>query len=148
MIYSCHTISIGSGSTDSDEIDGKILEKKEPIDIDDNITLETFDDNPEETSKLKLPVMSSTTKCRKVPNNCAICLSSYEIGDKVVWSSNETCHHAFHEDCILEWLIKMQEGTPCPCCRQEFTKLAPFVPKNTEDLVNEPAFNPAVFTLR
>ena len=30
---------------------------------------------------------------------------------------------AFHQECIVEWLVKMQDGTPCPCCRREFVKL-------------------------
>lgn len=58
-----------------------------------------------------------------VPNCCAICLGDYEAGDEVVWSSNQECPHAFHKECILDWLIKMQPETPCPCCRQEFTDL-------------------------
>uniref|UniRef100_A0A6V2DJT5 RING-type domain-containing protein n=1 Tax=Ditylum brightwellii TaxID=49249 RepID=A0A6V2DJT5_9STRA len=60
---------------------------------------------------------------RVIPNCCAVCLCSYDVGDKLVWSSNLNCSHAFHEECIVDWLIKMQEGTPCPCCRQEFTNL-------------------------
>jgi hypothetical protein len=60
-------------------------------------------------------------KKRTVPNCCAVCLCSYEEGETVVWSSNRACKHAFHEECVIEWLIKMQDGTPCPCCRQEFT---------------------------
>mmetsp|Transcript_13949 Transcript_13949/g.38571 ORF Transcript_13949/g.38571 Transcript_13949/m.38571 type:complete len:253 (+) Transcript_13949:104-862(+) len=58
---------------------------------------------------------------RKVPNCCAICLGEYEIGDRVVWSSNDECQHAFHMDCLMDWLTKMRDGTPCPCCRAEFT---------------------------
>jgi len=65
-----------------------------------------------------------TLSChQKVPNCCAVCLSSYSAGDTVIWSSNKECQHAFHEDCILDWLTKIQNGTPCPCCRQEFTEL-------------------------
>lgn len=60
-------------------------------------------------------------KKRTVPNCCAVCLCFYEEGETVVWSSNRLCNHAFHEECVMEWLIKMQDGTPCPCCRQEFT---------------------------
>lgn len=60
-------------------------------------------------------------KKRTVPNCCAVCLCPYEEGETVVWSSNRACKHAFHEECVVEWLIKMQDGTPCPCCRQEFT---------------------------
>lgn len=58
---------------------------------------------------------------RTVPNGCAICLSSYNVGENVVWSNN--CPHCFHEECVTDWLVKMQESTPCPCCRQEFTDL-------------------------
>jgi len=56
-----------------------------------------------------------------VPSLCAICLGSYEIDERVVVSSNPLCSHVFHKECILEWLVKMRDGTPCPCCRQEFT---------------------------
>jgi Ring finger domain len=59
---------------------------------------------------------------RMVHNCCAVCLGEYEIDDIVVWSCNQECKHAFHQECILEWLNKVQDGgTPCPCCRQEFT---------------------------
>ncbi|OEU22518.1 hypothetical protein FRACYDRAFT_232677 [Fragilariopsis cylindrus CCMP1102] len=60
---------------------------------------------------------------RLVPNCCAVCLSGYKVDDHVVWSSNPDCAHAFHRDCVLGWLIKMQSEAPCPCCRQEFTDL-------------------------
>lgn len=79
---------------------------------------------------------------RLVPNCCAICLSHYEIGETIVWSSNTDCRHAFHEECITDWLVKLHVQqpsppnppgttttpvvvvtTPCPCCRQEFTIL-------------------------
>ena len=57
-----------------------------------------------------------------VPNCCAVCLGEYDMGDTVVWSCNPECKHAFHLDCIMEWLLKIEDGgTPCPCCRQEFT---------------------------
>ena len=59
---------------------------------------------------------------RMVPNGCAVCLGDYDVGDTVVWSCNPHCQHAFHFECILEWLLKIPDGgTPCPCCRQEFT---------------------------
>jgi len=58
-----------------------------------------------------------------VPNCCAICLCGYEVGEVVTWSSNPNCVHAFHRECVTDWLIKMQPETPCPCCRQEFTDL-------------------------
>mmetsp|Transcript_26883 Transcript_26883/g.62435 ORF Transcript_26883/g.62435 Transcript_26883/m.62435 type:complete len:272 (-) Transcript_26883:210-1025(-) len=57
---------------------------------------------------------------RSVPNLCAICLSTYDVGDELVWASNPACHHAFHKDCIERWLVKQRGGPLCPCCRREF----------------------------
>ena len=77
---------------------------------------------------------------REVPIFCAICLTEYEISERVCWSSNSDCTHVFHEDCIVQWLIslgktksKMQSFSEipseaqllnyqleCPCCRQDF----------------------------
>jgi len=70
-----------------------------------------------------------------IPNTCAICLCDFEISETVMWSSNPNCHHCFHDDCILTWLVKIkeEEGTPCPCCRQEFTDLKP----SQSDDINE-----------
>ena len=60
-----------------------------------------------------------------VPNCCAICLESYRVGEKVAWSTNVSCSHAFHRSCIVEYLVTMKDGngTPCPICRQPFTTL-------------------------
>ena len=66
------------------------------------------------------------TTLHTVPDCCAICLGNYEVGEKVVWSSNEDCPHAFHEECMVDWLTKMLDGTPCPCCRADFTDLEKF----------------------
>lgn len=70
---------------------------------------------------------------RTVPILCAICLSPYEIGDSVSWSPISSCQHAFHTDCIVEWLARKQYGggnqttsmsydetSKCPLCRCEF----------------------------
>lgn len=94
-----------------------------------------------------LPVMVKKLE-REVPNGCAICLSVFEPGDAVTWSSNADCHHCFHHECILNWLMasgrkylrrqrRLQERRglvysqdpieklttcpmQCPCCRQDF----------------------------
>ena len=65
---------------------------------------------------------------KSVPNNCAICLSEYVAGDTVVTSCDPLCQHAFHQECIVEWLVKMQVGAPCPCCRRTFVELSPARP--------------------
>lgn len=56
---------------------------------------------------------------RRIPNRCAICLEGYAPGETVVWSVNPWCPHAFHEDCILHWLVVKQRPS-CPCCRRDF----------------------------
>jgi len=73
-----------------------------------------------------LVLRDGETKLNTVPDCCAICLGNYEVGEKVVWSSNEDCPHAFHEECMVDWLTKMLDGTPCPCCRADFTDLEKF----------------------
>lgn len=64
--------------------------------------------------------LGNTTDKRLVPSMCAICLSNYEIGEDIVWSTNRLCEHVFHVECIERWLMK-QRGLPlCPCCRADF----------------------------
>ena len=65
----------------------------------------------------------------KVPNECAICLTGYEKGETIVTSCNKDCPHAFHQECIVEWLVKMQDGAPCPCCRRTFVELDAHIPR-------------------
>ena len=52
------------------------------------------------------------------PKICTICCEEYKKGDDVAWSKNEECHHAYHVDCILEWL--MMNHDECPQCRAKF----------------------------
>lgn len=57
---------------------------------------------------------------RLVPGTCSICLSNYQVGAEVVWSSNARCDHCFHSECIERWLLRQREGPLCPCCRRDF----------------------------
>jgi hypothetical protein len=52
---------------------------------------------------------------------CAICLVEYEAGDEISWSHNKSCTHAFHRECIIDWLISHDE---CPCCRHNYLSLS------------------------
>jgi Ring finger domain len=85
---------------------------------------------------------------RPVPNCCAICLAPYEKDEEVVWSSNRLCKHAFHLDCMMDWLIKSFDGTPCPCCRQDFTDLVLY--RQDRKVMWQPGntFNPSVIVFR
>eukprot|EP00529_Nitzschia_sp_RCC80_P001890 CAMPEP_0113482450 /NCGR_PEP_ID=MMETSP0014_2-20120614/22925_1 /TAXON_ID=2857 /ORGANISM="Nitzschia sp." /LENGTH=375 /DNA_ID=CAMNT_0000375967 /DNA_START=355 /DNA_END=1482 /DNA_ORIENTATION=- /assembly_acc=CAM_ASM_000159 len=96
------------------------------------------DDSMQETGRLRLKNGSL------VPNCCAICLMSYDVGDKVIWSSNPNCAHAFHQDCVVGWLVKMQPETPCPCCRQEFTDLETLRKERKIKWGPDHAFNPSL----
>lgn len=51
------------------------------------------------------------------PKSCSICLEPYREGDDICWSRNESCSHAFHQDCILDWLMDNDE---CPLCRENY----------------------------
>jgi hypothetical protein len=114
------------------------------------------------------------TARRRVPNCCAICLSGYEVGDRVVWSSNKKCKHAFHRDCAVDWFVKIRNPppplsstfdagargrgttstpapkmpTPCPCCRLEFTDLEEYRRERRIRWGSEYAFNPSFIRFR
>jgi hypothetical protein len=74
-------------------------------------------------SKVRLP-NRKPPQPDNVPNCCAICLDSFEVGEVIVWSENEACQHAFHQDCIADYLVPMKDvnESPCPCCRRPFCK--------------------------
>ena len=78
----------------------------------------------EESDHLQVLILppNITNGNRKVPGVCAICLCAYEVGDVVAWSAEETCQHAFHNDCLVPWLAKNSEPH-CPVCRQSFCKV-------------------------
>ena len=67
---------------------------------------------------LCLPVNDVSGNPRKVDTECSICISEYEAGDEVVWSTRRSCPHAFHADCMLRWLSKGKKR--CPTCRHFF----------------------------
>jgi len=64
------------------------------------------------TLYLKLPVSG-----RCVDGTCAFCIDEYEVGDTVVWSGLQ-CPHAFHKECLMQWLSKGKKR--CPICRHWF----------------------------
>jgi len=61
---------------------------------------------------LKLPASG-----RCIDGTCAFCIDEYEVGDKVVWSDLQ-CPHAFHKECMMQWLSKGKKR--CPICRHWF----------------------------
>lgn len=54
------------------------------------------------------------------PSTCPICIESFKKGEEIAWSFNEKCHHAFHLECISDWLMSHDE---CPMCRLDFLNI-------------------------
>lgn len=50
--------------------------------------------------------------------SCNICLCDYQTGEEV--SKGPICHHDFHTECIIDWLLRNEQ---CPICRQDFLPL-------------------------
>jgi hypothetical protein len=100
--------------------------EKSPIDLEkaapaeEEKSAEDLDDlyGEESTSRVRLPA-DGVNANRTVPGFCAICLCPYEPADKVSWSPESDCIHAFHTECIVPWLAKKEEQK-CPVCRQEY----------------------------
>ncbi|KAJ3680284.1 hypothetical protein LUZ60_016562 [Juncus effusus] len=78
---------------------------------------------PPSTIKSELPAIEFTSfsdklKARKVcktedSNVCMVCLENLELRDEVRELGN--CHHAYHKDCIDQWIDVGQ--VTCPLCR-------------------------------
>jgi len=77
-----------------------------------------------DTRRADKKVISSVTEKKKyrerdglIPKEdatCAICLSNYGEGDKLLFLP---CHHHFHEACISMWL--KQYNKACPMCKAD-----------------------------
>lgn len=52
-------------------------------------------------------------------NICSICNEEYRHGDKICWSRNENCVHAFHLECKIQYLLNTDE---CILCRHDFLR--------------------------
>ena len=59
------------------------------------------------------------------PKTCQICIEKYKSGDDIAWSKNEDCFHAYHLECIEDWLMSNDD---CPMCRRNY-----LVNENTGD---------------
>jgi len=148
-----------SGQAKEKETEEKDIEQGTALDIDESNSelrlpfarlerRKTSNDTEEQT-----PSNHDEDDIRKetVPGVCAICLCSYEVGDRVTYSESVStsqseqdiesgtslpisrCPHAFHTDCIVQWLAKKNDALPeCPCCRRPFCSVAPLT---TADLL-------------
>mmetsp|Transcript_9238 Transcript_9238/g.13824 ORF Transcript_9238/g.13824 Transcript_9238/m.13824 type:complete len:217 (-) Transcript_9238:66-716(-) len=58
---------------------------------------------------------STSSHCRNI---CAICLDDLRDEDDVCYSKNKVCHHKYHLNCMIEWLMKGHDD--CPQCREDY----------------------------
>jgi hypothetical protein len=106
-------------TTNSDDELGEAVE--DPI-----VSLYIDELDEDETTFVKIPrpglnpSLSAKKETRLAPNLCCICLSNYEVGEKVVWSSNPLCEHVFHHKCIQSWIMMQKDRFLCACCRRPF----------------------------
>ena len=100
----------------------KVITKENSSSSSDNIV--------EEATRSKDDIILSTTICgdeedgttlisSSIRNMCAICCDNYEEGDDIAYSRNQECHHFYHVECILEWLMR-ENNNDCPLCRSAF----------------------------
>ena len=85
----------------------------------DNIFVESLRSLLRENS-LHIMVTTGAKDSLYSPRSCPICCENYQKGDAIAWSKNESCHHAYHVDCILEWLMEHED---CPMCRAKYLSL-------------------------
>ena len=119
--------------TDKDESGSE--EQEDDSQISKSLTTNTLSlPSPGDTVTTTSDEETGTTQLRIVPNECSICLNFIRVGDQVSWSS-EQCVHAFHQECIVEWLetmgrhfdrrrrhrsLQFNFNMLCPVCRQDF----------------------------
>jgi Ring finger domain len=58
-------------------------------------------------------ISSRSTRSHSEPV-CSICLDGYKTGETICRSKMNECHHIFHQECIVEWMI---DNDVCPLCR-------------------------------
>ena len=98
----------------SSEVSHKLISSTEIIPPSLGGTVRTFDtedghlvESAGQTEDLELATVS--------PLECSICLEEFQAGDLVSYSTNPSCNHVHHHECLKEWLLR-QAG--CPLCRK------------------------------
>eukprot|EP00980_Cylindrotheca_fusiformis_P000516 scaffold125_cov109-Cylindrotheca_fusiformis.AAC.6 len=69
------------------------------------------------SSRSVLSVLSQRLSSWRKPSSsdeCCICLDGYHPGETICAPITNKCNHAFHEECVVEWL---RDHDVCPLCR-------------------------------
>ena len=57
-------------------------------------------------------------------------MESFHSGEDICVAQNADCHHEFHLNCIIPWLLQSQD---CPCCRRDYLTIT-----DSRRRINEP----------
>merc|ERR1719506_1207211 len=86
----------------------------------------------------EIDTMTNTNRTTKptISGTCVICFEQFEKEDMIVWSEDPTCHHVYHQDCMVHFLASNAERNmtgqarrtnivdvthnPCPTCRKNY----------------------------
>eukprot|EP00980_Cylindrotheca_fusiformis_P012476 scaffold3070_cov128-Cylindrotheca_fusiformis.AAC.1 len=91
--------------------------------------------NEQKESNLDLPIgdddgsRNDTEESEDSEQKCAICWEVFAENEKMCWSRNPECSHAFHLDCIESWLLMHDR---CPICRNRYLVSRAATPANAE----------------
>ena len=99
--------SLYSRKSSDDESTNKVVIEKE-----DNIMIE-----PLKSFRLSRRSLAHSTSSLYSQKECPICLETYKENDDICWSRNKNCTHAFHLDCMVDWLMIHDD---CPLCRSNY----------------------------
>lgn len=83
-----------------------------------------------------LVVLIRIVYCFLVGCRCAVCLGDYQNSEKLL--QLPVCGHAFHKECIDQWLVN---NATCPICRTSLLQFGKVVP------MNSPAQTPAALQI-
>ena len=114
-----------------------IVETKTHVDHEDKVIVDIDGGEFQEDVEVALGVLNIPGRTKPVSNTCAICLEPYQEGEVVVWSTNDSCQHVYHETCAVDYIMNFKykgndyqsrtkhKSTPCPVCRQPFDEIPP-----------------------
>ena len=60
------------------------------------------------SNRLARGLSVSLAKKKEFTKQCFLCLGEYTNGNQVCGSPNPKCPHAYHKECIVEWLSKFE----------------------------------------
>lgn len=101
--------SLYSRKSLDDESSNKVVTDK------DNFMIE-----PLKSFRLSRRSLAHSTSSIYSSKECPICLETYKENDEICWSRNRNCTHAFHLDCMVDWLMIHDD---CPLCRSNYLEV-------------------------